>query len=53
MYNINLAILILRVGIGFMFIIHGWSKFIGGPEKWFNLGEFGMRSIGINFLPTF
>ena len=53
MYNQNLAILILRIGIGFMFILHGWPKFIGGPEKWLSLGEFGMRSIGINFLPTF
>ena len=53
MYNQNLAILILRIGIGFMFILHGWPKFIGGTEKWFSLGEFGMDAIGINFFPTF
>ena len=53
MYYKNLAILILRLGIGFMFILHGWPKFIGGPEKWINLGEYGMNSIGIYFAPLF
>ena len=53
MYYKNTAILILRLGIGFMFILHGWPKFIGGPEKWFKLGEYGMDSLGINFLPMF
>ena len=53
MYYKNLAILILRIGIGFMFILHGWPKFIGGPEKWIKLGEYGMNSIGIHFLPMF
>ena len=36
-----------------MFILHGWPKFIGGPEKWINLGEYGMNSIGIYFAPLF
>ena len=53
MYYQNLAILILRLGIGFMFILHGWPKFIGGPEKWLKLGEYGMNSIGIYFAPLF
>ena len=53
MYYKNLSILILRLGIGFMFILHGWPKFIGGPEKWINLGEYGMNSIGIYFAPLF
>ena len=53
MYYQNLAILILRLGIGFMFILHGWPKFIGGPEKWLKLGEYGMNSIGVYFIPLF
>ena len=53
MYYKNLAILILRIGIGFMFILHGWPKFIGGPEKWIILGGYGMNAIGINFIPIF
>ena len=53
MYYKNLAILILRIGIGFMFILHGWPKFIGGPDKWIKLGEYGMSAVGINFIPMF
>ena len=39
MYYKNFAILILRLGIGFMFILHGWPKFIGGPDKWINVAK--------------
>ena len=53
MYYKNLAILVLRIGIGFMFILHGWPKFIGGPEKWIKLGEYGMSALGLHFLPMF
>jgi len=53
MYYKNLGILILRLGIGFMFVLHGWPKFIGGPDKWIKLGEYGMNTIGINFIPSF
>jgi len=53
MYYKNLGILILRLGIGFMFVLHGWPKFIGGPDEWINLGEYGMNTIGINFIPLF
>ena len=49
----DIGLLILRLGIGIMFILHGWPKFIGGPEKWAGLGAYGMGSLGINFLPTF
>ena len=49
----DLGILIIRVGIGFMFILHGWPKFSGGPEKWIGLGKYGMSHIGIDFIPIF
>lgn len=50
---IHSGILILRIGFGIMFILHGWPKFTGGPEKWAGLGAYGMGAIGINFLPVF
>ena len=49
----NIGILFIRIGIGLMFILHGWPKFTGGPEKWAGLGAYGMGTLGINFLPVF
>ncbi len=51
--NIDIALLILRVGIGIMFILHGYPKMMGGMEKWIGLGSYGMGSIGINYFPAF
>ena len=48
----DLGLLILRVGIGLMFILHGWPKLIGGPEKWEQLGS-SMELLRINFVPVF
>ena len=47
----DIGLLILRVGIGIMFIIHGLPKLTGGPEKWMMLGG-TMKSLGISFGPT-
>ena len=47
------ALLILRIGMGLMFFLHGYPKMMGGMEKWHGLGAYGMGSIGIHFLPTF
>ena len=33
MYYKNLEIIILKVGIRFIFILHAWPKFIGGSDK--------------------
>lgn len=38
----DLGILILRVGIGFMFILHGLPKLVGGPERWEGLAQYGL-----------
>ncbi|QIL39409.1 DoxX family protein [Pedobacter sp. HDW13] len=48
----NTGILLLRLGIGVMFIIHGFPKLAGGPDGWTGLGG-SMKVIGINFLPIF
>ncbi|WP_443937136.1 DoxX family protein [Pedobacter sp. MW01-1-1] len=46
----NTGLLLLRIGIGVMFIIHGFPKLAGGPTGWEGLGG-SMKVIGINFLP--
>lgn len=45
------GLLLLRVGIGAMFIAHGWGKVFGGAEVWAKLGS-GMSSLGVGFLPA-
>lgn len=49
---IDAGLLIMRIGIGIMFMLHGWSKLTGGPEKWTDLGA-EMSTIGITFGYTF
>jgi putative oxidoreductase len=46
--NSNAAILVLRIVIGISFIIHGYSKITGGPERWIAIGE-KISIIGIEF----
>lgn len=48
----NIGLLILRVGLGIMFILHGYPKMFGGPETWSQIGS-SMQYIGINFAPMF
>jgi putative oxidoreductase len=48
----DLGLLILRIGIGVAFILHGWPKLAGGPEYWEAIGQ-NMKLIGISFAPTF
>jgi len=50
--NQDHGLLILRVGIGIMFIFHGFPKLTGGPEKWVKLGK-AMSYVGIDFFPVF
>lgn len=48
----DIGLLILRVGIGIMFLYHGAPKLFGGPEKWEKLGM-AMKYVGIDFAPVF
>ena len=41
-YSKDLGLLILRVGIGVMFICHGIPKLLGGPEGWEGLAQFAL-----------
>lgn len=44
----DLGLFILRLGIGIMFILHGWPKLMAGPELWEKIGGavsfFGIQS---------
>ena len=46
------GLLVARVGLGLMFIGHGWPKMVGGPQRWEKLGA-AMANLGIDFAPTF
>lgn len=48
----NFGLLLIRVGLGIMFIYHGVPKLAGGPELWEKLGG-AMKGVGISFAPTF
>ena len=48
----DIGLLILRLGIGGMFMWHGWPKITGGPGFWSQLGM-ATGAIGIHFAPTF
>jgi putative oxidoreductase len=48
----HVGLLVLRIGIGLMFIVHGAPKLFDGPEKWVKIGA-AMASLGIGFAPAF
>ncbi|HXH19493.1 MAG TPA: DoxX family protein [Chitinophagales bacterium] len=47
----NFGLLLLRIGIGVMFIMHGYPKLIGGPERWESLGA-AMKNLGVEYVPV-
>ena len=47
----DVGLLILRIGIGIMFMLHGLPKLIAGPETWTMLGG-SMKTLGVDFAPT-
>ncbi|GGC23123.1 quinol oxidase [Parapedobacter defluvii] len=46
----NTGILLVRIGLGVMFIMHGYPKLLGGPKLWEGVGS-AMGEVGITFLP--
>ncbi|HEY4326506.1 MAG TPA: DoxX family protein [Mucilaginibacter sp.] len=46
----NFGLLIIRVGLGLMFIYHGIPKLTGGEKIWTQLGS-STRYVGIHFWP--
>lgn len=49
---VNTGLLVLRIGIGVIFIIHGLPKLMGGLDTWTQLGS-TMSMLGISFAPAF
>ncbi len=47
----DLGLLILRGGVGVLFLFHGWPK-ISDPGRWEGLGG-AMAHLGITFAPAF
>ena len=41
-YSSDLGLLILRVGIGVMFMLHGLPKILQGPARWEGLAQYGL-----------
>jgi putative oxidoreductase len=50
--QLDSGLLILRIGLGAMFIFHGAPKIFGGPERWGKIGA-AMGNFGVHFLPVF
>lgn len=48
----NIGLLIIRIGLGLMFMIHGYPKVFGGPEMWTSVGS-ATQYIGLDFAPMF
>ena len=44
------GVLALRLGVGGMFLPHGWPKLAGGPVKWQALGK-AMGYLGVHHYP--
>ena len=51
-YSTDYGLLIIRVGIGIVFMLHGYPKITGGPKMWVDIGG-SMGNIGVHFAPTF
>ena len=47
----DVALLLIRVGLGVMFILHGWPKITGGPEMWKGIGG-AMANLGVTAVPV-
>lgn len=48
----NFGLLIIRVGLGAMFMWHGIPKLMGGPKMWEGVGS-AVTNVGIHFGFTF
>ena len=45
---LDLGLLIMRCGLGLMFVFHGWPKISGGAELWGTIGA-AVSNVGIHF----
>ena len=47
----DLGLLLLRIGLGILFMVHGFPKLAGGPAAWAGLGGV-MGQVGLHFAPA-
>lgn len=47
-----IALTVIRMGLGFLFIVHGYRKLMGGVPEFIWTGE-QMKNVGITFAPLF
>jgi putative oxidoreductase len=48
----DFGLLLMRAGIGVLFMIYGYPKLLGGPTMWTQIGG-AMKNIGVDFYPVF
>lgn len=48
--SLQLGFMVLRVGMGALFALHGWAKILGGRATWQWLGS-QLEMFGITFMP--
>jgi putative oxidoreductase len=48
----DFGLLVLRLGMGAMYLFHGGPKLLGGPEKWEKIGS-AVSFVGIKAMPAF
>lgn len=48
----DIGLLILRLGLGIMFLYHGTPEILGGQTAWVKLGT-AMKFVGVDFAPAF
>lgn len=49
---LHVALLIVRIGFGIIFMLHGWPKITGGVDTWSGIGG-AMAVTGLDFAPAF
>jgi len=47
----NTGLLIMRIGLGIMFMFHGYPKLLGGPDSWAAVGD-AMKHTGVTLFPV-
>jgi putative oxidoreductase len=49
----DIALVVLRIGLGIIYLSFGWPKLAGGAPAWEKVGAMGMSTFGINVFPVF